>query len=398
MSLAKKNILFGLLFTAFTTPSVFFMMGLPMILQMQGFDASFIGLFQMVGFSAVLKFLLSPPIDRIVFRHNHYKKWIAGMGIAYIVLLLVLSRLSLEHTAVTFSLIFITVFMATWIDIPLNALAIKVFSKEERLCAGSYKMSAFFMAGLLGGGVVLLCYNRFGWENTFLMLAFFVSVALLSLFKIVESDTLSTPSSMIAFATIRSFLQQEKIGIWLFTVAFYFAFISAVWIFMKPYLIAKGIAPDDVALSVGIYGSIIGFFGGIFPSYLEKYFTKKTLLIAFSCFNALSVMMLLLMELFNFNLKVVLIAITLTALAISFSSAIIFALMMDYARQTSKAVDYAVQSSLFALTRIVSAMIAGVIVSVQNYSMFFVFELVCIVAVTFVVVRHYPSSSEVEAF
>ncbi|MBN1838663.1 MAG: MFS transporter [Campylobacterales bacterium] len=392
MSLAKKNILFGLLFTAFTTPSIFFMMGLPMILQMRGFDASFIGLFQMVGFSAVLKFLLSPPIDRIVFKKNHYKTWICLLGIVYALLLIGLGECSLEHqTSLVFMMICLIVFVATLIDIPLNALAIKVFKKEERIAAGSYKMSAVFTALLLGGGILLLFYNHIGWQYTLWFMAGLIFIALLFLKCITENDEKILIESF-SFRIISSFFKQKNIGIWLIIVAFYFAFISAVWIFIKPYLLSKKMNPDNVALLVGIYGGIIGILGGFLASYIGKYYAKKRLLVVFSCFNALSVAILVYMEYCGFSMGLVVVAISLTALAISFSSAIIFALMMDYARQTSKAIDYALQSSLFSFTRIASAMGAGIIVSTQNYGIFFIVELVCILIVTYIVIKKYPST------
>ncbi len=392
MSLTKKNMLFGVLFTAFTTPSIFFMMGLPMILQMQGFDASLIGLFQIVGFSSIIKFLLSPPIDRIVFKKNHYKTWIWIIGVVYALLLIGLGECSLEHqTSLVFMTICLIVFVATFIDIPLNALAIKVFTQEERISAGSYKMSAVFTALLLGGGILLLFYNHIGWRYTLWFMAGLMFIALLFLGFITENNEkiLVQPFS---FRIISSFFRQKNSGIWLFVVAFYFAFISAVWIFIKPYLLTKKMNPDNVALLVGIYGGLIGILGGFLASYIGKYYAKKRLLVVFSCFNALSVAILVYMEYGDFNMGLVVVAISLTALAISFSSAIIFALMMDYARQTSKAIDYAVQSSLFSLTRIASAMGAGIIVSTQNYGVFFMVELVCILIVTYVVVKHYPSS------
>lgn len=392
MSLTKKNMLFGVLFTAFTTPSIFFMMGLPMILQMQGFDASLIGLFQIVGFSSIIKFLLSPPIDRIVFKKNHYKTWIWIIGVVYALLLIGLGECSLEHqTSFVFVAVCLIVFIATLIDIPLNALAIKVFKQEERILAGSYKMSAYFIAGLLGGGILLLFYNHVGWKYTFWMMAGLIFTALLCLNWIQENNE-KIVIQELSFQTFLSFFHQKNSGIWLFVVAFYFAFISAVWIFMKPYLIVKGIAADTVALYVGIYGSVVGVLGGFLAAYLGKRCAKKRLLIAFSCFNAMSVAILAYMEYGGFRMDLALVAISLTALAIAFSSAIIFALMMDYARQSSKAIDYAVQSSLFSLTRIASAMGAGIIVSTQNYGVFFMVELVCILIVTYIVVKHYPSS------
>ncbi|WP_324171566.1 MFS transporter [Sulfurimonas sp.] len=225
-ALFKKNILFGTLYTAFLAPFIFFMLGLPMILQIEGFEASLIGMFQMVGLPSVIKFSLSPPIDKFVFEKNHYKKWIIGTGVIYAVLLFSISFLSLKDDLyIVLIVIMLTTLVSTFIDIPLNALSIKIFTKEERFVAGSYKASSYFVAGILGAGVFLLFYNHIGWRNTFMIMSAMVLVALLILMLISESDEI-IKEKKVSFETILSFFTQKNIGIWIFLLSFYFAFYT----------------------------------------------------------------------------------------------------------------------------------------------------------------------------
>lgn len=390
--LTKNNILFGILFISFLTPSIFFMLGLPMILQIKGFDASLIGLFQIIAIPTIFKFLLSPPIDKIVFKQNHYKKWIYSISLVYISLLFGISYLSLEDNIhFVFIAILITTLITTFIDIPLNALAIKVFHKNERVSVGSYKSSSYFISGLLGGGVFLLVHNHLGWQNTFIIMGIMVLISLLAL-KFIEEKNEYIKQPQVSFKVLVSFFQQPKIGIWIFILSFYFAFISAVWIFMKPYLIEKGISPDDVAWYVGIYGSIIGAMGSLFINVISKKFSKKALLLLFMAFNIISVLILTISEVFGFKVESYLfVSVTLTALAIALSSAIIFTLIMDYSRATSRAIDYSVQASLFSLTRIISAVIAGIFVSNFGFDGMFIFEFICLIIVTLIIYKNYKN-------
>lgn len=389
--LAKNNFLFSILFTAFLTPVIFFTMGLPMILQMKGFDASLIGFFQLLGIPTVLKFLVSPPVDKIRFKNNHYKKWVFYVGIVYVISLIFTSSLSLENSNIYLIFVFllISTIISAFIDIPLNALAIKVFTKEQRISAGSYKISAFFIAGLLGGGVFLLIYNSFEWKISFLLMAFFVLISLFALYFIEETNETIEKRNDVSFYTIISFFKQKNISIWIFILMFYFAFISAVWVFMKPYFISKGINANDVAVYVGIYGSILGFLGGILASFIAKRFSKKTILVLFSNFNIIAVFILIFIENFSISISFMLICVSFTAIAIALSSAIIFSMIMDYSRSSSKGVDYALQSSLFALTRIISAVIAGLIISNFGFGKMFIFEIICISLVTFYIYKRY---------
>ena len=385
----KYNLLFAILFTSMLTPMIFFVMGLPMILQMKGFDASFIGMFQLAGLPMVLKFLFSAPIDKIVFKKHHYKKWTLYSGVFYIGLLVAISFLSLEQD---FYLVFIsilfTAFISTFMDIPINALAIKVFKKEERIGAGSFKISAYSLAAMLGGGVFLLFYNHLGWQSTFLIMAALVFLSLFSLYFIFESEEI-IENKKIKFKDILGFFKQDNIGIWIFILSFYFASISALWVFMKPYLISKGVKPDDVAIYVGIYGSFVAVFGGMLSSIVSKSFSKRTLLLVFMCFNIVSAMVLVAIELYTLNFNFLLISVTFTALSIALSSAIVFSMIMDYSRSSSRAIDYSIQSSIFAFFRMISAVIAGILVSLQGFKNMFIFEAIVMVFVIFVIYRFY---------
>ena len=387
--LTKKNILFSILFTAILTPMIFFVMGLPMILQIKGFDASLIGIFQLAGLPMIFKFLMSPPIDKIVFEKKHYKKWTFYIGILYILLLTIISFLSLENSIYpVFIAILITAFISTFMDIPLNALAIKTFTKEQSLSAGSYKISAYSMASLLGGGIFLLVFNHLGWNLTFILMALLVLFSLVALYFIEENNEIIY-LERISSKNIITFFKQKDIGIWIFILSFYFVSISALWVFMKPYLIHKGVKPDDVAIWVGIYGSFIAILGGALSNYIGKKFSKKNLLIIFMFFNIFSTSLLIFIEQYNLTFYYLIISVTFIALAIALSSAIIFSMIMDYSRKKSRAIDYSVQSSIFSFTRIISAVIAGIIVSNFGFDKMFIFELFCLVLVTFVIYKIY---------
>ncbi|MCT7567178.1 MFS transporter [Aliarcobacter butzleri] len=387
--LTKKNILFSILFTAILTPMIFFVMGLPMILQIKGFDASLIGIFQLAGLPMIFKFLMSPPIDKIVFEKKHYKKWTFYIGILYILLLTIISFLSLENSIYpVFIAILITAFISTFMDIRLNALAIKTFTKEQSLSAGSYKISAYSMASLLGGGIFLLVFNHLGWNLTFILMALLVLFSLVALYFIEENDEIIYVER-ISSKNIITFFKQKDIGIWIFILSFYFVSISALWVFMKPYLIHKGVKPDDIAIWVGIYGSFIAILGGALSNYIGKKFSKKNLLIIFMFFNIFSTSLLIFIEQYNLTFYYLIISVTFIALAIALSSAIIFSMIMDYSRKESRAIDYSVQSSIFSFTRIISAVIAGIIVSNFGFDKMFIFELFCLVLVTFVIYKKY---------
>jgi MFS family permease len=160
---------------------------------------------------------------------------------------------------------------------------------------------------------------------------------------------------------------------------------------MKPYLIHKGVSADDIAIWVGIYGSFIAILGGSLSNYIGKKFSRKNLLIIFMFFNIFSTSLLIFIEQYNLTFYYLIISVTFIALAIALSSAIIFSMIMDYSRKESRAIDYSVQSSIFSFSRIISAVIAGIIVSNFGFGIMFIFEFICLVLITFIIYKKYST-------
>lgn len=392
--LMKNNILFSIIFTACFTPILFFLLGLPMILQIKGFDATIIGLFQILGLPTAIKFLLSFPIDKIRFEKNHYKKWSFFIALIYAFSLVLISFLSFETSNIylILALLLVSTIISSFLDIPLNALAIKTFQKEQRISASAYKVSSFFLSGLLGGGVLLLIYNSFDWQISFLLMAFMVVSSLFALFFIEEPKEENIKSEKISLYTNISFFKQENISIWIFILMFYFAFISAIWVFLKPYLISKGFDANTVALYVGVYGGILGIIAGLLASKISKKFSKKFLLLSFSLFNLCAILLLIIMENNFIGKGFILLIVSFTTIAVSLSSTIIFSMIMDYSRDSSKAMDYALQFSIYSITRIISAITAGVIVSHLDFEAMFIFESFCVAIVSLVIYKKLHTS------
>ena len=71
--LDRRHIILGLLFMAKSIPLVFFTMGLPVILRLEGLPLETIGFLQLTGLPYLLKFLWAPLLDRNGRQAGHYK-------------------------------------------------------------------------------------------------------------------------------------------------------------------------------------------------------------------------------------------------------------------------------------------------------------------------------------
>lgn len=96
MRLTKQNLLFFVIFTAANTPVMFFMLGFGAIMQMNGFSADNIGVFQTALLAIILSFLVAPFIDKFGLKTNHYKNWTIALGVLCSLSIFLLAFVSLN--------------------------------------------------------------------------------------------------------------------------------------------------------------------------------------------------------------------------------------------------------------------------------------------------------------
>lgn len=351
---------FGWIHFALTAPAIYLWLGLPLVMRQQGWSGAEIGLFQLAGLPAVFKVFLALPVERRRTGPRPYLRWAWLTGGGYLLALLALAAADAHaDKAVLFALTLLAALCATWADIPVNALAIRLFSPEERPLAGGVRAAASFAGAVVGGGVMLLVQQAFGWSAPFLMLGAFLIVALALLAVIREEDEEKTavdgrPSPL---AVWRGFFGQAGAGTWTAVLLGYFPCVAAAWIYLKPLLLDRGFPAGEVAWIAGIGGGIVGALASLAAGLLPRRRVPGVLPLSAAA-NALA-LGLLAAAAEHAPAAGLIAAAAFLAFAMGLSSALAFALMMEFARDAWRAADYGLQASLFTLGRIAVAAVAG---------------------------------------
>jgi MFS family permease len=154
--IASRWVVYGFLDVALTA-----------VLRKSGVSLTQISLMLGVGFLFMFKFLWAPLVDRIpIFGVYGYKRWFLLTQTLVAVLLLGLQWL---HPAQDFYLVFgLLVFAsiaATFRDVSIDALSVKLLSADERATANGWMSAGFMLGMVLGGGVLLLLYDNIGWQG-----------------------------------------------------------------------------------------------------------------------------------------------------------------------------------------------------------------------------------------
>ncbi|MFD2883663.1 hypothetical protein ACFS4T_16680 [Pseudomonas lini] len=55
----------------------------------------------------------------------------------------------------------------TWVDMPVNALTIRILPQTQHMQAGAIRSTATCLGAIVGGGLMLILYNHMGWASPF---------------------------------------------------------------------------------------------------------------------------------------------------------------------------------------------------------------------------------------
>ncbi|WP_024304092.1 MFS transporter [Pseudogulbenkiania sp. MAI-1] len=359
---------FGLLGLALAAPSVYLMLGLPLLMREQGWSGTEIGLFQLAGLPAVFKVVLALPVERWQPARWPYRRWTLLLGGAYLLALLALAAAGMETPkALLFVLILAGSVLATWTDIPVSALAIKMLPPSERTLAGGVRSAALFAAAIIGGGAMLLLEQALGWAAPFLAMSVLLLSALVLLGSLEETEGSQSGKPLPSRGRPGGFFRQPGAGPWVVLLLGYFPFVATAWVYLKPLLLDQGFPAPQVAWIAGIGGGSLGVLASLATARLVSREGLPYVLPLSVLGNVLVLGLLASAVWLEVGAAWLLAASGLLALAMGATSSLVFSLMMDFSRQYHQAVDYGIQASLFALGRLAVPPLAGVLLDIYHY-------------------------------
>lgn len=362
--------LFGWLNLALTAPSVYLWLGLPLIMRQHGWSGVDIGLFQLAGVPAVFKFLLAAPVERYRLggaRTGRYQAWAVLLCMAFALVLCLVGRQELlSSRAELFGLALLAALLATWADIPVNALAIKLLPASQRLRAGGIRSAALSMGAIVGGGLMLLVQARWGWRAPFWLMAGGLVAGAIGLCLVHEpaaspvGTSLSAPEGL-RLRDFRDYLAQPAARPWTALLLLYFPFIGAAWFYLKPLLLDHGFAMRDVALVVGVGGGLVAAVASLLAARLIRSAGLSRAVPACAGLSFAALAALTLAVALQAGPAMLICAALLVAVAMGSAATLAFGLMMHFTRRAREAVDYGTQASLFSLSRLAVPLLAGLL-------------------------------------
>lgn len=366
------QLLLGWVNFAMTAPLIYLYLGLPLVMRQHGWSGTEIGLFQLAGLPAVLKFVLGAPVDRWARGAPGYRRWSLVLMAGYAASLIGLACLGIEQAGFVplFALAMLASLLGTWADAPVNALAIRCLPAEERQRAGIIRSAASSLGAVVGGGVMLMLQARAGWAWPFWALSGGLLLAALGLWLIPRATLAQADgvqARQVGVGQWLAYFSNAERRRWVVMLMLYFPFIGAAWVYLKPLLLDQGLPPERVALVAGVLGGVVGAVGSALGGHLARRSGLQRALPACALAGVAALGALAGTVASGAGVPWLVACTLLLALVMGASAGLLFGMMMNHTRAGLTAVDYGLQSSLFVLTRTLVPMLAGILLDRLGY-------------------------------
>lgn len=269
----------------------FFSEGLIAILRQDGMSLEQVGLLRFMGFSLVFGFLFAPLIDKIA--NGRYKKIIITAQCLVVAILAVISFLDIGQNLASIILLALMIsFISMGSTVASNAFFMKISDSFGLEKINASKFAGTMLGHIVGNGLTLIIYAKFGWNATVCFLAVITAISAINVLFYKENTQILTNESL-KFKEMILFFKGKKA--WLSVLFLQSIGICSAFGLLNPMLVDIGWELELIGQVLHIYGMAFGFFGSVLAGFLMGKFGAKNSLIILVFFQSFSILSILFM-------------------------------------------------------------------------------------------------------
>ena len=367
---------FFFLYIAQTIPMTFFSTALQVMMRQNDFSLSSIALLQVVKIPWILKFLWSPMVDRHCVTVKDYKRVIITSELVYAFFIFLISFLQVD-TDIYFiiGLIFLSLVASATQDIATDALAVLSFGKKDKGLVNSMQSMGSFGGTLIGGGLLLLVLQQYGWYWVLPFLCVFVLLALVPL--TLNKGITIKPKPVQERANLADFL-------WFFTrksiwrqigfLFLYYASIIGLLSVLRPYLVDQGYDMKEIGVMSGVLGTGCAFFVSLVAGFVVRRIGCYKARILFAFCTLCTTLYFYGISHIAFTGWMICIGIAMLWSCYGMSTIVVYTSAMEQVRPGREGTDFTIQTVLTHLSGLIIALVAGRLGDCWGYSALFLFQ------------------------
>jgi len=370
-----------------------FSSGLPLLLTSKTLQAwmttenvslTTIGLFSLVALPYSLKFLWSPFLDRFVPPFMGRRRgWLI---ITQIALIVAIAAMALQDPERALQLLavnaLVIAFLSATQDIAVDAYRTDVLEELEMGAGAAVYVLGYRIALIVTGAVALILADQLPWPVVYLLMAGLMGVGIMAAIFAPEPQLQDRPPATLSEAVILPFQEYfQRSGVLqgaliLVFIVLYKLGDALVSNMSTPFLLQVGFSQTDVGAiqgGMGILATIVGVLAG--GAVLSRIGINRSLWL-FGGLQALSNLVYFILAQIGRNYPFMVLAINVENFCAGLGTAAFVAFLMSLCNQRFSATQYALLSSLMAVSRDILVAPAGRLVDVTSWPVFFLITLV----------------------
>nr|WP_030502017.1 MFS transporter [Micromonospora purpureochromogenes] len=338
----------------------FITVGLTAILRDGGTSLDTLALLQVVGLIWPVKFLWAPLLDRYGSRRRgHYRSWLLVLQAVLVLTLLALLPFSrpADQLGPVIAVCAVFVFFSATQDIAVDAVAVRLLAASERGTGNGIQVAASYLGNLLGGGVCVLVYDRFGWAAAVGLLAALTAIGLLVVWRFREPERTDRIVRIgTAYRALVSVFGQPGCRWWTFgVVPLVYVGAGMAYALVTPALVDAGWSLGRIGVVTGVVTSVPAIAAGLIAGLGIGRFGRAGVLVAGGVTLALSTVALLPLMNGRAPLGGTVAALCFFLAAYTIANVVLYTVNMDYSRPGSGGTDFTVLSSFGLVCSFVAA-------------------------------------------
>lgn len=360
------------LYVSQAIPLGFFTIAMPAILRQRGLSLESVGLLSALATPWLFKFLWAPFLDRYGSRRiGHYRSWIFPLQALSVGCVLVIASLDIA-TQMGPLLVAGAAFMllSATQDVATDGLAVRALTVTQRGMGNGIQVGGYYLGQILGGGAMLLLFQRFGWTVALLAMASFLALPVVPALRYREPAPApdERPRRTVDYGAIARFFTRPGTAAWLVALTMFRAGEMGAQTMLNPMLVDLGYELEEIGLMLGVAGSFAALAGALAGGAWIRRVGRKRSLVTFVGLEAIAAAIYATLASGAAGTATVWIGAMAMPLAGGMATAALYTQMMDRCDGATGATDFSLQQSLAVVGAIVAASFSGFSASALGYA------------------------------
>jgi PAT family beta-lactamase induction signal transducer AmpG len=350
----------------------------------EGVDIQTIGLYSLVGLPYAFKFLWSPLMDRYVPPFlGRRRGWMLITQLALIVTICTMGFFNPASMPVLIATIAVALaFFSASQDIVLDAYRTEYLKPEERGAGSGIWIMGYRIAILVGGAVALILSDYLSWKTVYIIMGLMMSIGCIATLLAPEPlkinpavERIEPPGSLFEAAVhplMEFFKRPGALEILLFIILYKLGDVAASQM-TTPYILKYiGFSRTELGAIYKGFGMAATIAGSLVGGAIMTKWTLRMSLFIFGVLQGASTLIFIILEFTGRQIWALSLVIGVENFSGGMGTAAYTALLMGLCNKRFTATQYALLSSLMAVSRYITGAPTGYLVDAVGWVMFFV--------------------------